>query len=78
MLTGYNKKIEESVSKKARKSNQNLSEEEKNKKWQYACKWYWNLFEEKNEKKHLYGREQHKSIVKDKKAEDSSIYKKLV
>ena len=32
MLTGYNKKNEESVSKKARKSHQNLSEEEKNKK----------------------------------------------
>ena len=76
MLTGYNKKNR--VSKKARKSHQNLSEEEKNKKWQYACKWYWNLSDEKNEKKHLYGREQHKSIVKDKKAEVSSVYKKLV
>ena len=39
---------------------------------------YLSLGYKKNEKKYLYGREQHKIIVKDKKAEVSSVYKKLV
>ena len=41
---------------------QNLSEEEKNKKCQYACKFCGNVYKEKKNKKRQYCREQYKNI----------------
>ena len=37
--------------------SQNLSIEEKDKKWQYTCQQYRDLFEEEKGKKRQYGRE---------------------
>ena len=54
MLTEYYKK-QRKVSKKARERYQNPSEEEKNKKHQYAFEQYRNLSEEETTKKRQYG-----------------------
>ena len=43
MLTRYYKRNKKRFSKKAREMYQNLSEKEKNKKWQYASGQYRNL-----------------------------------
>ena len=50
-------KNKEYLSKKAREMSQNLSKEEKDKKWQYTRQQYRNLFEEEKGKKRQYGRE---------------------
>ena len=54
MSTGYYQKNKENFSKKVRERYQNLSEEEKDKRHQYAR--YRNLSEEEKVKKHQYGR----------------------
>ena len=54
MLTGYYQKNKENLSKKVRERYQNLPEEEKDKRHQYAR--YRNLSEEEKVKKHQYGR----------------------
>ena len=50
MLTGYYQKSKEKLSKKALEKYQNLSQEEKDIKRQYACERYSNLFEKGNER----------------------------
>ena len=50
-LSGCYKKKKIIISWKACERSQNLSEEEKNKKFQYACKRFRNLSEEEKEKK---------------------------
>ena len=50
-------KNKECLSKKAREMSQNLSIEEKDKKWQYTRQQYRDLFEEEKGKKRQYGRE---------------------
>ena len=49
------------------KRYQNLSEEEKNKKHQYACARYQNLSEEEKEKEYQYGLERYKNLLEDEK-----------
>ena len=56
MLTGYYQKNKERLSKKVRERYQNLPEEEKDKRHQYAPDQYRNLSEEEKVKKHQYGR----------------------
>ena len=51
MLTGYYKKKQERLSKKPRERYQHLSEEEKDKKRQYACERYRHLSKKEKEKK---------------------------
>ena len=51
------KKSEKSFQKKTCERYQNLSEEKKEKKAQYACERYRNLSEEKKEKKRQHGSE---------------------
>ena len=65
MLTGYYQKNKENLSKKVRERYQNLPEEEKDKRHQYAR--YRNLSEEEKVKKHQYGRGWHKNNVEDEK-----------
>ena len=55
MINKYYQKHKEKLRKKARERYQNLSEDEKGKKYQYAPKRYRNLSEEEKEKKHQYG-----------------------
>ena len=67
----YIKKCQLDIMKKNKKEAheryQNLSEEKKNKKCQYARERYQNLSEEKKEKKRQYYREHHKNLPEDKK-----------
>ena len=65
MLTEYYKKT--SLSKKAWERYRHLSEEEKNKKCQYASKQYRKLSEEEKIKKRQYGRERYENLLEDKK-----------
>ena len=53
------------LSKKARERYQNLSEEEKDKRCQYAREPYKNLHEKEKENKHQYGLE--KNLLEDGK-----------
>ena len=62
VLTGYYQKNKERLQKKVHEMHQNLSEEEKNKKCQYACKFCGNVYKEEKNKKRQYCREQYKNI----------------
>ena len=58
MVNKYYQKYKENLRKEAReKSYQNLFQDEKSKKRQYAPKRYRNLSVEEKEQKHQYGRE---------------------
>ena len=61
MSAEYYKKYKERFHKKAHGRYQDLSEEEKSKKRQHACKQY------KKRKTKRYGREQYKNLLEDEK-----------
>ena len=60
-------KKQRKLSKKAPERYQNLYEEEKDKKWQYARERYRNLSKEETEKNNQYGRDRYKSLLEDEK-----------
>ena len=55
------------LSKKVRERYQNLSEEEKDNKHQYARERYRNLYEEEKERKRQNGRERYKNLLENEK-----------
>ena len=65
MANNYYQKNKEKLQNEARKRYQYFSEEEKNKKCQYACKQYRNL-SEKKKKKRQYGCERYKNLLENK------------
>ena len=66
MVNKYYQKHKERLGKEAYERYQNLSEEKKDKKRQYAREWYRHLSEEEEEKKKCqYGRERYKNLLQD-------------
>ena len=61
------KKAKKSFQNRLVKRYQNLSEEEKDKKRQYARDRYRNPAEEEKEKERQYGRERYKKFIEDEK-----------